>query len=81
MEKKDPMMRCTFFWSVGLVLFFFFFKITRPSNYFEFSKLPLPTLNEFNFPGNFFFVRLQIKIVSIILVIIFSTMVLVGTVF
>ena len=39
----------------------FFFKITRPANNFEFSKLPLPTLKEFYFPGNFVFVRLQIK--------------------
>ena len=43
---------------------FFFFKITGPSNNFEFSKLPLPTLKEFNFPGNFVFVRLQIKFFS-----------------
>ena len=41
----------------------FFFKITGPSNNFEFSKLPLPTLKEFNFSGNFVFVRLQIKII------------------
>ena len=40
-----------------------FLKITRPSNNFDFSKLPLPTLKEFNFPGNFVFVRLQIKII------------------
>ena len=38
----------------------FFFNITGPSNNFEFSKLPLPILKEFNFPGNFVFVRLQI---------------------
>ena len=49
-----------------------FLKITRPSNDFEFSKLPLSTLKELKFPGNFLFVRLQNKIVSrIILVIIF----------
>ena len=53
----------------------FFFKITRPWNNFEFSKLPV-TNPEHNFlPGNFLFVRLQIKIVSrIISVIILSPM-------
>ena len=76
-RKKDPMMRCTFFFSpVRLVLFFFFFKITRPSNNFEFSKFPVTNPEHDFLPGNFLFVRLQIKIVSrIISVIILAPMV------
>ena len=45
-----------------LVRFLFFFKITRPSNNFEISKLPV-TNPDFNFSGNFLFVRLQNKII------------------
>ena len=37
---------------------FFFFKITRPSNNFDFSKLPLPTLKAFFSPCNVLFVQL-----------------------
>ena len=37
----------------------FFFKITGPSNNFEFSKLPLR--KHFDFSSNFVYVRLQIK--------------------
>ena len=47
------MMRCTFFSCLTCPVFFFFFKITRPSNIFEFSKLPV-TNHEHDFlPGNF----------------------------
>ena len=54
----------------------FFFKITRPSNNFEFSKLPVANPEHDFFRGNFVFVRLQIKLFSrIILVIILANMV------
>ena len=55
---------------------FLVFKITRPSNNFEFAKLPVTNPEHDFLPGNFLFVRLQLKIVSrIILVIILSSMV------
>ena len=41
----------------------FFFKITRPSNNFEFSKLPVTNPEHDFLPGNFLFVRLHIKII------------------
>ena len=56
--------------------FFFLIKITRPSNNFEFSKLPVTNPEHDFLPGNFLFVRLQIKLFSrIILVIILPPMV------
>ena len=55
---------------------FFLFKITRPSNNFEFSKLPVTNPEHDFFPGNFLFVRLQIKLFSkIIFAIILAAMV------
>ena len=78
-KRQEKIKRDTMCYVCGCVLCS---KIARPSNNFEFSKLPLPTLKEFNFPRNFLFVRLQIKLFSrIILVIIFAPMVSSGHVF
>ena len=71
-KRSDDAMHFFFLFDLS----FFLFKITRPSNSFEFSKL-LVTNSEHDFlPGNFLFVRLQIKnYFRIILVIIFPHMV------
>ena len=72
-KRQEKIKRDTMCYVCGCVLFS---KIARPSNNFEFSKLPLPTLKEFNFPGNCLFVRLQIILFSrIIFAIIFAHMV------
>ena len=59
-KRQEKIKRDTMCYVCGCVLCS---EITRPSNNFEFSKLSLPTLKEFNFLGNFVFVRLQVKIV------------------
>ena len=73
--KKD-MMCCVCGCVVLTFPVFSVLKITRPSNNFEFSTLPLPPWMQFNFSGKFLFVQIANEIVfRIILVIILAGMV------
>ena len=42
----------------GCLFFFSLFKIFKPSNNFEFSKLPLPFCKKFKFPDNVLVVKM-----------------------